>query len=475
MEYPEGRRRRSSKNVLTPDSTSEVTSVRYSQTAGDHGAETAGGRGAQTAGHLGAQTDAAIGNQAAARTPVENLREGTEMSRSQDEPPYELEDQFILRLPPEHASTVRKIIRSGSAAMKDKLNIDFSSDGCHAVVGVEGVSLSAKLVDLPHAIESLKTLDKRTFYKTADISQMLVCTADGGVHSDPEEPVTSTDLKASKKSEKERQKKHIWKRGMTPPLRNVRKRSVCKTTEKVTDIKQIEEVRSPEEEDISARPKVLSKATGIPSSPTLVQHVVPPDVEEEVKRLLRSDAEAISVRWVVLAEGETKEIESEGFIPGFEIVSEMSGCKQRHTSTEYGVFREMDNDSSSNSVEVEHDKEEDEEGEDDADKDKEEEEDYDVHMEREPQDKFIESGQYEAKEGASSTVTEIQKQTRYMQKKLRKIERNAQRQKKVIMKVENLMLKGHLQSVLEQLKLQEKQINEEIISLRESLNDFLRK
>lgn len=77
MECPEGRRRRSSKKDLTPDSTSEVTSVRYSQTAGDHGAETAGGRGAQTAGHLGAQTDAAIGNQAAARTPVENLREGT--------------------------------------------------------------------------------------------------------------------------------------------------------------------------------------------------------------------------------------------------------------------------------------------------------------------------------------------------------------------------------------------------------------
>lgn len=72
---------------------------------------------------------------------------------------------------------------------------------------------------------------------------------------------------------------------------------------------------------------------------------------------------------------------------------------------EYGVFREMVNDSSSNS-EVEDDKEEDEEGEedyDDADKDKEEEEDYyEMYMERELQDKFTESGQYEAKEGTSS-------------------------------------------------------------------------
>lgn len=41
---------------------------------------------------------------------------------------------------------------------------------------------------------------------------------------------------------------------------------------------------------------MLSDVTGIPSSPTLVQHVEPPDVEKEVKRLLQSDAEAISVR-----------------------------------------------------------------------------------------------------------------------------------------------------------------------------------
>ncbi|XP_022436414.1 transcription initiation factor TFIID subunit 7-like [Monodon monoceros] len=400
------------------------------------------------------------------------------MSRSQDEPPYEFEKQFILRLPLEHASTARKIIRSGSAAMKDKLKIDLLSDGRHAVVGVEDVSLSAKLVDLPCVVESLKTLDKTTFYKTADISQMLVCTAAGGVHSHPEEPVTSTDLKAIRKSKKERQKKHIWKHGITPPLRNVKKRSFCKTTKEVTDIKQTEEVSFPEEEDISAEHRVLSDVTGIPSSPTLVQHVEPPDVEKEVKRLLHSDAEAISVRWEVIAEGETKEIESQGFIPGFEIASEMSGCKQRHTSPEYGVFREMVNDSSSNS-EVEDDKEEDEEGEDDyddADKDKEEEEDYyEMYMERELQDKFTESGQYEAKEGTSSMVMKIQKQTHYVEKKLQEIQCKAQRQKKLIMKVENLMLKSHLQSVLEQLKLQEKQKNEQLIYLRKRLNYSLKK
>ncbi|XP_061034160.1 transcription initiation factor TFIID subunit 7-like [Eubalaena glacialis] len=461
MERPKGRRRGSSGNDLTPTSTSEVTSLRYSQTAVDRRAQTAGGLGAQTAIGLGAQTPAsygaqahaAIGNQAAARTPLENLREGKEMSRSQDEPPCELEDQFILRLPLEHVSTVRKIVRSGSAAMKDKLKIDLLSDGRHAVVGVEGVSLSAKLVDLPCVTESLKTLDKKTFFKTADISQMLVCTADGGVRSHPEKLVTSTDHKAIRKSEKERQKKYIWKHGITPPLRNVRKRRFCKTTKKVPDFKQIEEVSSPE-------------------------HVDSPDVEKQVKRLLCSDTEAVSVRWEVVAEGETEEIESQGFIPGFEIASEMSGYKQRHTSPEYGAFREMVNDSSSNSDEVEDDKEEDEEGEDDyddEDEDKKEEEDrYEVYIEREPQAKFIESGQYEAKEGTSSMVMEIQKQTHYVEKKLQEIQRKAQRQKELVMKVENLTLKSHLQSMLEQLKLQEKQKNEQLISLREKLNYFLK-
>ncbi|XP_007181503.2 transcription initiation factor TFIID subunit 7-like [Balaenoptera acutorostrata] len=399
------------------------------------------------------------------------------MSRSQDEPPCELEDQFILRLPLEHVSTVRKIARSGSAAMKDKLKIDLLSGGRHAVVGFEGVSLPAKLVDLPCVIESLKTLDKKTFFKTADISQMLVCTADGGVHSHPEELVTSTDHKAIRKSEKERQKKYVWKHGITPPLRNVRKRSFCKATKKVPDFKQIEEVSSPEEEDISARHRVLSDVTGIPS-PTLVQHVDSPDVEKQVKRLLCSDTEAVSVRWEVVAEGETEEIESQGFIPGFEIASEMSGYKQRHTSPEYGAFREMVNDSSSNRDEVEDDKEEDEEGEDDyddEDEDKKEEEDrYEVYMESEPQAKFIESGQYEAKEASSSMVMEIQKQTHYVEKKLQEVQRKGQRQKELIMKVENLMLKNHLQPVLEQLKLQEKQKNEQLISLREKRNCFLK-
>uniref|UniRef100_A0A8D2JP11 TATA-box binding protein associated factor 7 like n=1 Tax=Sciurus vulgaris TaxID=55149 RepID=A0A8D2JP11_SCIVU len=301
------------------------------------------------------------------------------MSKSQDEPPHELESQFILRLPPEHASTVRSLIHSGSVKMKDKLKIDLSPDRRRAVVEVEGVSLSAKLVDLPCVIGSLKTLDKKTFYKTADISQMLVCSADGDLHSSPEEPITSTDLNNTGNNKKETEKKYIWKHGITPPLKNVRKKRFRKIKKKTADSKQIEEITFPEYTDS-------------------------PDVEKEVKRLLCSDAEAVSARWEVIADDETKEIESQGCIPSFAISPGMSGYKQGHIS-----------------------------------------------------------------------VMEIQKQIHYKEKKLQEIQSRAQRQKDLIRKVENLTLKSHLQSLLERLKIQEKQKNEQLISLQEQLKYFLKK
>nr|XP_055194587.1 transcription initiation factor TFIID subunit 7-like isoform X1 [Nyctereutes procyonoides] len=302
------------------------------------------------------------------------------MSKTQDEPPHELENQFILRLPLEHASTVRKIVHSRSVAMKDKLKIDLSSDGRHAIVEVEEISLAAKLVDLPCVIGSLKTLDKKTFYKTADISQMLVCTPGAELQSSPEEPVTSTDLKAIRKSEKERQKKYIWKHGITPPLKNVRKKRFRKTTKKLIDFKQIEEISFP-------------------------KYIESPDVEKEVKRLLCSDAEAVSARWEVIAEDETKEIESQGSIPGFAMSPGLSDYMQGHILS----------------------------------------------------------------------VMDIQKQIHYMERKLQEIQCKAQRQKDLIIKVENLTLKNHLQSMLEQLQLQEIQKNEQLISLREQLKYFLEK
>ncbi|XP_054532540.1 transcription initiation factor TFIID subunit 7-like isoform X2 [Pan paniscus] len=490
MECPEGQLPISSENDSTPTvSTSEVTSQqepqipvdRRSETTYESSADIAGDQGTQIPADEDAQTDADSSAQAAAQAP-ENFQEGkgsareptrgssgthrpetqvpafsvsapvpggADMSESQDEVPDEVENQFILRLPLEHACTVRNLARSQSVKRKDKLKIDLLPDGRHAVVEVEDVPLAAKLVDLPCVIESLRTLDKKTFYKTADISQMLVCTADGDIHLSPEEPAASTDPNIVRKKERGREEKCVWKHGITPPLKNVRKKRFRKTQKKVPDVKEMEKS-------------------------SFTKYIESPDVENEVKRLLRSDAEAVSTRWEVIAEDGTKEIESQGSIPGFVISSGMSSHKQGHTSSEYDMLREMFSDSRSNNDDEDED-DEDEDEDEDKDKEEEEEDCSEEYLERQLQAEFIESGQYRANEGTSSIVTEIQKQIEKKEKKLHKIQNKAQRQKDLIMKVENLTLKNHFQSVLEQLELQEKQKNEKLISLQEQLQRFLKK
>ncbi|XP_032768500.1 transcription initiation factor TFIID subunit 7-like isoform X2 [Rattus rattus] len=370
------------------------------------------------------------------------------MSKSQDELPHELENQFILRLPPEHASTVRKIIRSGNAAMRDKLKIDLSPDSRHAIVQVDDVSLSAKVVDLPCVIGSLKTHDRKTFYKTADVSQMLLCSAEGDLHSSPEEPATSAGATVMG-NEREAEEKYIWKHGITPPLKNVRKKRFRKPTKKPPDMKQNEE---------SSSGYIDSK-----------------DVEKEVKRLLRSDAEAISCRWEITVDDETKAVQSQTCTPHLPLPSEIGG----HTSSACDMPQSTFSDSSSGKDDQENKEEEEEEKEEDEEEGEEEEEeeedDSEEDLERELQAKFIEFSLCEAKESSSSIILGIQKLIHSKERKLQEIQGKAQRQKDLLRKLENLTLKSHFQSALEQLKLQEKQKAEQILFLQQQLKYFLKK
>nr|XP_034343453.1 transcription initiation factor TFIID subunit 7-like isoform X2 [Arvicanthis niloticus] len=378
------------------------------------------------------------------------------MSKSQDELPHELESQFILRLPPEHASAVRKIIRSGNAAMRDKLKIDLSPDTRHAIVQVDGVSLSAKLVDLPCVIGSLKTHDRKTFYKTADVSQMLLCGADGDLHSSPEEPATSATVTGN---EREAEEKYIWKHGITPPLKNVRKKRFRKPTKKHPDTKQNEESHG--------------------------GYVDCKDVEKEVKRLLRSDAEAISSRWeIVVDDDETKAVQSQTCTPYLPLPSEVGGhfssaCAMPQSTFSDSSSGKDDQENKDEEEEEEEEEKEEEEGEeeeeDEEEGEEEEEDDSEEVLERELQAKFIEFSLCEANESSSSIILGIQKLIQSKEKKLQEIQGKAQRQKDLLRKLENPTLKSHFQSVLEQLKLQEKQKYEQILSLQEQLKYFLKK
>ncbi|KAM4696852.1 transcription initiation factor TFIID subunit 7-like isoform 2-T2 [Rhinophrynus dorsalis] len=340
-------------------------------------------------------------------------------SRSKDDAPHELESQFILRLPQEYASTVRRMVQSGNINTKDRLSIELHPDGRHGIVRVDRVPLAAKLVDVPCILECLKTIDKKTFNKTADICQMLVCTLDGDLYPPLEEPTGTSDPKANKKKDRDREKKFIWNHGITPPLKNVRKRRFRKTAKK--------------------------------------KYIESPDVEKEVKRLLSTDAEAVSVRWEIIAEDESKEADN---LAGLDGSPGMSGIKQcRGSSVERDELREIFNDLSSSS-----DGEE-EEGE------RQEEEDLNI-METEEDQRGHQNGH---DGGTNQIVLELQKQVENLQKKLRETQERRKRQEELIMKVENLALKTRLQAVLDEFRQQEDREKQQVTSLQEQLEALIEK
>lgn len=168
---------------------------------------------------------------------------------------YEVENQFILRMPSGPAAALKSVVASGVLNLKDRLSIQIENDMRHGTVRFDNWILPTKIVDLPCIIESHKTLDKKNFYKTADICQMMVCT------DEADEP----DKEAPKPDEKKgdfKDKRYLHPHGITAPLKNVRKKRFRKTLKKKT--------------------------------------VDVPEIEKEVKRLFRQDNEAISVRYEVV-------------------------------------------------------------------------------------------------------------------------------------------------------------------------------
>jgi hypothetical protein len=114
----------------------------------------------------------------------------------------ELENQLILRMPYEklpngqyklHPATqaLRDALEKSAQlindnnnnpdaaeledSLKDRLFIEINPDTRKGRVKFDDEVFDARLVDLPCIIESLKTIDKKAVYKTADICQMLIC------------------------------------------------------------------------------------------------------------------------------------------------------------------------------------------------------------------------------------------------------------------------------------------------------------
>ena len=177
----------------------------------------------------------------------------------------ELETQFILRLPEDHAELLREEI--DKERLRDHLKIEILGDNRHATVRFHDASFSAKLMTLPCIIESWKTLDKKSFWKTADICHLLVC-------KDEDAPESSSDEDESKftdpyKKQQAITKKFQYPHGLTPPLKNVKKKRFRKTAKK--------------------------------------KYIEAPEVEKEVKRLLRADISAVDVTYEVLQDEDKQE------------------------------------------------------------------------------------------------------------------------------------------------------------------------
>ncbi|KAL9891050.1 transcription initiation factor TFIID subunit 7 [Glossina fuscipes] len=171
----------------------------------------------------------------------------------------ELENQFILRLPEEAAKVLRETLQSPNSNLKDRLNIQLDNDLRYGEVRFDHWLLHAKVVDLPTIIECLKTIDNKTFYKSADICQMMICKEEPHDLDNNESP-----NKGKKKDPNKVDKKFLWAHGITPPCKNVRKRRFRKTLKK--------------------------------------KNVEAPEIEKEVKRLLRIDNDAVKVEFEIINE-----------------------------------------------------------------------------------------------------------------------------------------------------------------------------
>jgi TATA-binding protein-associated factor Taf7 len=81
-----------------------------------------------------------------------------------------MEEQLLLRVPGELGDRIRTMLRGQST---HALSFKFD-DERRATLTMDGHGYTAALVDLPCIIETHKTFDNSSFYKSADLSQLLM-------------------------------------------------------------------------------------------------------------------------------------------------------------------------------------------------------------------------------------------------------------------------------------------------------------
>ena len=363
---------------------------------------------------------------------------------SQSEHKLDLESQFILRLPENRAEALRQAIRSGEPLSK-RLTIQFDNDIRHGRVQFDRCSMPARLYDLPTIIESYKTLDRKNFYKTADISQILICKedhdSDSSVNDNEEDGKKSKYDKLFASIGGAGKREFLYPHGITPPLKNVRKRRFRKTLKK----KYV---------DIS-------------------------EIEKEVKRLFRFDCEAIESRYEIVEENKTDKAQPL-MLDNENAPSPMEGGPMGMQSAENSQnidLHELFGEESSSSDESDDDNDDDDddgdddldnEQENDKDNDQDDQMDYDEESTQAPESAAPTADIAAETAAASDLISQnddTEERRQELNRELAKIRGRIEVQENEMRGLDNQALRQRLQPVLDSLHDQENEIRKQLDEL----------
>jgi transcription initiation factor TFIID subunit 7 len=195
---------------------------------------------------------------------------GYDSEASDTEADPALEEDFILRMPPgEDCEYLRQVISERRLDRSQIAIKPLTREGRRTILRIRDKQYAATLVDLPCIVEGMKSWDKRSFYKSGDIAQMLLVL--GTVQNDKE----AMDYPLPKEVKVLDEKTYQYAHGLTPPLKNARRRrfrnristrTIEQAEREVADLiaKDEESVRPPRFELVDS--SSLSRAEGMVQS-----------------------------------------------------------------------------------------------------------------------------------------------------------------------------------------------------------------
>ncbi|KAI9037442.1 transcription initiation factor TFIID subunit 7 family protein [Aspergillus affinis] len=166
--------------------------------------------------------------------PTRPVGVGYDSEASDGEADPSIEEQFILRMPPgDDCDYLQKLIQERRFDQGEFSFKPLTRDGRRAVIKIRDKQYAASLVDLPSVSEGMKSWDRRGWYKSADICQMLLVL--GPIATDAE----AMDYPLPSEIEHVEGKNLQYPHGLAPPMRWVRKRRFRERTSTRT-IEQVE-------------------------------------------------------------------------------------------------------------------------------------------------------------------------------------------------------------------------------------------